>query len=153
MFFKTDSELFRSKYSQPLCTNHKGLHCWWPFINFLLAPPSSGKLPFYFFWCSSPPIFSLCTFCKLTCHFSISRIFNGWSRGHTFFIHHIEFCPHRFCLLPFLRCTSNFLALFSSAMCTLFFLVPPFFLPDLIFFLLFFPQRNFSSSCTFFRYT
>lgn len=110
----------------------------------------AGMLPFYFFWCSSPPIFSLCTFCKLTWYFTISRIFNEWSRGHTFFNHHIEFCPHRFCLLPFLRCTSNFLAPFSSAMCTLLFLVPVFFLPDLIFFLPFFPQWNFSSSSTFF---
>ena len=112
MFFKTDSELFRSKYSQPLCTNHKGLHCRWPFIHFLLAPPSSGKLPFYFFWCSSPPIFCLCTFCKLTWHFTISWIFNGWSRGITFFNQHIEFCPHRFCILPFLRWPQIFLHFF-----------------------------------------
>lgn len=79
------------------------------------------KLPFYFFWCSSLPIFSLCTFWKLAWHFTISWIFNGWSRGHTFFNHHIEFCPHHFCILPFLCYTSNFLALFSSAMCTFIF--------------------------------
>ena len=90
-------------------------------LIFSLRHHHAVKLPFYFFWCSSPPIFCLCTFYKLTCHFSISRIFNGWSRGHTFFNHHIEFCPHRFCTLPFLRCTSNFLALFSSATCTLLF--------------------------------
>ena len=33
----------------------------------------------------------------------------------------LNFVHTVFCLLPFLRCTSNFLALFSSAMCTLFF--------------------------------
>lgn len=42
------------------------------------------KFPFYFFWCSSPPIFSLCTFCKLTRHFTISWIFNGWSGASLF---------------------------------------------------------------------
>ena len=152
MFFKTDSELFRSKYSQPLCTNHKGLHCRWPFIHFLLAPPSSGKLPFYFFWCSSPPIFCLCTFCKLTCHFSISRVFNGWSRGITFSIITLNFVHTVFAFFLFcddlkFSCTFFFSYVYPP------FLVPVFFLPDLIFFLLFFPQWNFSSSYIFFRYT
>ena len=69
----------------------------------------AGKLPFYFFWCSSPPIFSLCTFCKLTWYFTISRIFSGWSRGHTFFNHHIEFCLHRFCFFLFCDAPQIFL--------------------------------------------
>ena len=76
-------------------------------VNGLLLIFSSShyhavKLPFYFFWCSSLPIFSLCTFCKLTRHFTISRIFNGWSGGITFFNHHIEFCLH--CFYFFLFC-------------------------------------------------
>ena len=72
----------------------------------------AGKLPFYFFWCSSPPIFSLCTFCKLTWYFTISRIFNGWSRGITFFNHHIEFCLHRFCFFLFYDAPQIFLHFF-----------------------------------------
>lgn len=55
---------------------------------------------------------------------------------------------------------SSFSAMHLKFSCTLFFsyvyhlfLFPVFFLPNLIFFLLFFPQWNFSSSCTFFYYT
>ncbi len=100
------------------------------------------KFPFYFFWCSSPPIFSLCTFCKLTRHFTISWIFNGWSGGITFSTITLNFVCTVF--------TSSFSAMHLKFSCTFFFsyvyylfLVPVFFLPDLIFFLLFFPQWNF----------
>lgn len=121
-------------------------------LFFSLRHHQAGKLPFYFFWCSSILIFSLCTFCKLTRHFSISRIFNGWSRGITFSIIILNFVCTVF--------VSSFSAMHLKFSCTLFFsyvyhlfLFPVFFLPNLIFFLLFFPQWNFSSSCTFFYYT
>lgn len=111
------------------------------------------KLPFYFFWCSSLPIFSLCTFCKLTRHFTISRIFNGWEWGHHFFQP-----SHRILSAQFLL--SSFSAMHLKFSCTFFFsyvyppfLVSVFFLPDLIFLLLFFPQWDFSSSSIFFHYT
>ena len=71
----------------------------------------AGKLPFYFFWCSSILIFSLYTFCKLTQHFTISWIFNGWSGGNIFstitlnFVHTVFafflFCDAPQIFLPF----------------------------------------------------
>lgn len=153
MFFKTDSELFRSKYSQPLCTNHKGLHCWWPFINFLLAPPSSKVSCLFIFSDVLHHLYSVFV------HFVSWRgilLFPGFSMdgvGDTLF---------SIIILNFV-CTvfvSSFSAMHLKFSCTLFFsyvyhlfLFPVFFLPNLIFFLLFFPQWNFSSSCTFFYYT
>lgn len=145
--------MFRSRYSQPLFTNHKGFHCLWPFINFLLSPPSSSYVTILYFLMFFTHLYSVFV------HFVSWRgilPFPGFSMdgvGDTLF---------SIIILNFV-CTvfaSSFSAMHLKFSCTLFFsyvyhlfLFPVFFLPDLIFFLLFFPQWNFSSSCTFFYYT
>lgn len=72
----------------------------------------AGKLPFYIFWCSSPPIFSLCTFCKLTRHFTISWIFNGWSGASLFSTIKLNFVKTVFAFFPFCDAPQIFLHFF-----------------------------------------
>lgn len=112
----------------------------------------AGKLPFYIFDV-------LHHLYSVFVHFVSWRgilLFPGFSMdgvGDTLFsIITLNFVCTVFAFFLFCDPPQIFLHFFFSYV-YLHFLVPVFLLPDLIFFLLFFPQWNFSSSCTFFRYT